>query len=185
MTISIELPISKQQASLLKAGDRVSISGTIYTARDAAHKRMIEALDNGQPLPFPIEGAIIYYTGPSPAKPGNPIGAAGPTTSYRMDPYAPKLLDLGLVGMIGKGPRNAEVKEAIQRNCGLYFAAIGGAGALIAKSIKKVELIAYEDLGTEAITKLTVENFPALVAIDCKGNDLYEMEKRNDQHSIS
>lgn len=180
MTISIELPISKQNAARLKAGDRVLISGIIYTARDAAHKRMVEALEQGQPLPFPVSGATIYYTGPSPAKPGNPVGAAGPTTSYRMDPYAPTLLDLGLMGMIGKGPRSAEVKEAIKRNGALYFAAIGGAGALIAKSIKKVELIAYEDLGTEAITKLTVENFPALVAIDCEGNDLYEMERKND-----
>ena len=180
MTISIKIPIAKGQADSLKAGDRVLLSGEIYTARDAAHKRMIEALNNGEAPPFPIEGAVIYYTGPTPAKPGNAIGAAGPTTSYRMDPYTPRLLELGLSAMIGKGPRNSQVKEAIAKNRSIYFAAIGGAGALIAKSVKKVELIAYEDLGTEAITKLTVENFPALVAIDSNGNDLYEMEKEND-----
>jgi fumarate hydratase subunit beta len=180
MTISIKIPITKEQVGSLKAGDRVLLSGEIYTARDAAHKRMIEALNSGEAPPFPIEGAIIYYTGPTPAKPGKIIGAAGPTTSYRMDPYTPRLLDLGLSAMIGKGPRNPQVKEAIARNRSIYFAAIGGAGALIAKSVKKVELIAYGDLGTEAITKLTVEDFPVLVAIDSNGNDLYEMEKEND-----
>lgn len=174
MTISIEIPTTKDQVSTLNAGDRVLLSGTLYTARDAAHKRMTEALDRGESLPFPIEGAFIYYAGPSPAKPGQVIGAAGPTTSYRMDAYAPRLLDLGLFGMIGKGDRSAQVTDAIRRNGGIYFAAVGGAGALIAKSILKVETIAYQDLGTEAIAKLTVKDFPVIVAIDSRGNNLYE-----------
>lgn len=180
MSISIEIPTTKDVISTLKAGDRVLLSGTLYTARDAAHKRMTDALDRGEPLPFPIEGAFIYYAGPSPAKPGQVIGAAGPTTSYRMDAYAPRLLDLGLFGMIGKGDRSPQVVEAIRRNGGIYFAAVGGAGALIAKSIKKVETVAFQDLGAEAITKLTVKDFPVIVAIDSYGNDLYETTSRNE-----
>jgi len=179
MTISIELPTTKDKISTLKAGDRVLLSGILYTARDAAHKRMTDALDRGEPLPFPIEGAFIYYAGPSPAKPGQVIGAAGPTTSYRMDAYAPRLLDLGLYGMIGKGDRSPIVIDAIRRNGAVYFAAVGGAGALIAKSIKHVETIAFQDLGTEAITKLTVQDFPVIVAIDGRGNNLYDAASRN------
>ncbi len=175
MAKSIEIPTTKEILSTLMSGDRVLLSGTLYTARDAAHKRMIEALEQGEPLPFPIEGAFIYYAGPSPAKPGKVIGAAGPTTSYRMDAFTPRLLDLGLSGMIGKGDRSAEVTNAIQRNGAVYFAAVGGAGALIAKSIQKVEIIAFQDLGAEAITKLTVKDFPVIVAIDSLGNDLYKV----------
>lgn len=174
MTLSLEIPGTKHQIASLRAGDRVLLSGTLYTARDAAHKRMIEALDQGEPLPFPVEGAFVYYAGPSPAKPGQIIGAAGPTTSYRMDEFAPRLLDIGLFAMIGKGDRSPQVVEAIKRNGAVYFAAVGGAGALIAKSVKQVETIAYQDLGTEAITKLTVKDFPAIVAIDSQGHDLYQ-----------
>ena len=170
----IKAPISKEEISGLKAGDYVYITGTIYTARDAAHKRMYEALQNGETLPVEMEKNIIYYMGPSPAREGRPIGSAGPTTSSRMDKYAPALLDLGLIGMIGKGKRNREVKEAIVRNGAVYFAAVGGAGALLSKSITASEVVAYDDLGTEAIRKLTVENFPAIVVMDAQGNDLYE-----------
>jgi len=152
----------------------VLISGVIYTARDAAHRRLIEALDNGERLPFPIKGQTIYYTGPSPARPGRVIGSAGPTTSGRMDMYTPRLLAAGMRAMIGKGNRSPEVREAIQKYKAVYFVAIGGAGALLAQSIKKVELVAYEDLGTEAIRLLTVENFPAIVANDIYGEDLFE-----------
>lgn len=178
MAISIEIPTTKDKISTLKAGDRVLLTGTLYTARDAAHKRMTDAMDQGQPLPFPLEGAFIYYAGPSPAKPGQVIGAAGPTTSYRMDAYAPRLLDMGLFAMIGKGDRSPQVTDAIRRNGAIYFAAVGGAGALIAKSIQKVETVAYQDLGTEAVTRLTVKNFPVIVAIDSQGNDLYDGETR-------
>lgn len=174
MKRSIEIPTSKELLATLNAGDRVLLTGTLYTARDAAHKRMAESLEKGEKLPFPVEGAMLYYTGPSPAKPGQVIGAAGPTTSYRMDAYTPRLLDLGLFAMIGKGERSDAVLEAIRRNGAVYFAAVGGAGALIAKSIVKAETIAYEDLGTEAITKLTVKDFPVIVAIDSRGNDLYD-----------
>lgn len=174
MTLSLEIPATKHQIATLRAGDRVLLSGTLYTARDAAHKRMIEALDRGEPLPFPVEGAFVYYAGPSPAKPGQVIGAAGPTTSYRMDEFAPRLLDIGLLAMIGKGDRSPQVVEAIKRNGAVYFAAVGGAGALIAKSVKQVETVAYQDLGAEAITKLTVKDFPVIVAIDSQGHDLYQ-----------
>ena len=170
----IKAPISKEEISKLKAGDYVYITGTIYTARDAAHKRMYEALQNGEKLPVEMENNIIYYMGPSPAREGRAIGSAGPTTSSRMDKYAPKLLDLGLIGMIGKGKRSKEVKDAIIRNCAVYFAAVGGAGALLSKSITASEVVAYDDLGTEAIRKLTVANFPAIVVMDREGNDLYE-----------
>lgn len=170
----ITAPIDKETARELRAGDYVYLTGTIYTARDAAHKRMQEALDKGEALPIAMEGNVIYYMGPSPAREGRPIGSAGPTTASRMDKYAPALLDLGLIGMIGKGKRSQTVKDAIVRNGAVYFAAVGGAGALLAGSIRSSEVIAYDDLGTEAIRKLTVENFPAIVVIDAEGKDLYE-----------
>lgn len=170
----IKAPIDKETAKELQAGDYVYLTGTIYTARDAAHKRMQEALDRGEALPIEMEGNVIYYMGPSPAREGRPIGSAGPTTASRMDKYAPKLLDLGLIGMIGKGKRSQAVKDAIVRNGAVYFAAVGGAGALLAGAIKTSEVVAYDDLGTEAIRRLTVENFPAIVVIDAKGQDLYE-----------
>lgn len=170
----IKAPLCEEDAKSLRAGDYVYITGTIYTARDAAHKRMQEALDEGRDLPFDIRGNIIYYMGPSPAREGRPIGSAGPTTASRMDKYAPKLLDLGLRGMIGKGKRTKEVQEAIVRNGAVYFAAVGGAGALLSKRILASEVIAYDDLGTEAIRKLEVEDFPAIVVMDCEGKNLYE-----------
>ncbi len=158
----------------MRAGDYVYLTGTIYTARDAAHKRMYEALGKGEELPLEMKDNVIYYMGPSPAREGRPIGSAGPTTASRMDKYAPALLDLGLTGMIGKGKRSETVKEAIVRNGAVYFAAVGGAGALLAGSIKASEVIAYDDLGTEAIRKLEVENFPVIVVIDSTGQNLYE-----------
>ncbi len=170
----INAPISDEDIKELKAGDYVYITGTIYTARDAAHKRMAEALADGKELPIDMKNNIIYYMGPSPAREGRPIGSAGPTTASRMDKYAPDLIDLGLKGMIGKGKRSKAVKEAIIRNNAVYFAAIGGAGALLSQRIKSSEVIAYDDLGTEAIRKLKVENFPVVVVIDSEGNDLYE-----------
>lgn len=171
----ISAPITKEEAVKLKAGDYVYITGTIYTARDAAHKRMDETLQKGMELPFDIREQMIYYMGPSPAREGRPIGSAGPTTASRMDKYAPKLLDLGLGAMIGKGKRSPEVIDAIIGNNAVYFAAVGGAGALLSKCITSSEVIAYDDLGTEAIRKLTVERFPAIVVIDTEGNNLYEM----------
>ena len=170
----ITAPITKEIAKELHSGDYVYISGTIYTARDAAHKRMNETLGKGEKLPFDIENQLIYYMGPSPAREGRVIGSAGPTTASRMDKYAPTLLDLGLGGMIGKGKRSQAVKDAIVRNDAVYFAAVGGAGALLSKCIKKAEVIAYDDLGTEAIRRLEVENLPAIVVIDCQGTNLYE-----------
>ena len=170
----IKAPILKEEAEQLTSGDYVYITGTIYTARDAAHKRMDEALKRGEKLPFSIENAMIYYMGPSPAREGRPIGSAGPTTASRMDKYTPRLLDLGLGAMIGKGKRSQEVLEAIVRNKSVYFAAVGGAGALLSKCIKSSEVIAYEDLGTEAVRKLEVEDFPVIVVADCHGNNLYE-----------
>ena len=167
-------PFTKDKIKDLKAGDSVLITGTIYTARDAAHKRMYEALEKNQQLPIEMANNIIYYMGPSPAREGRPIGSAGPTTASRMDKYAPKLLDLGLKGMIGKGKRSQAVRDAIVRNGSVYFAAIGGAGAILSKCIKKSEVIAYDDLGTEAIRKLYVEDFPVIVVIDSEGNNLYE-----------
>lgn len=174
MEYHINAPLTKEDTTKLKAGDMIYITGTIYTARDAAHKRMSEALSNGQTIPLELEGNIIYYMGPSPARPGRPIGSAGPTTASRMDRYAPTLLDLGLRGMIGKGKRTKEVQDAIVRNKAVYFAAIGGAGALLSKAITSSEVIAYDDLGTEAIRKLQVENFPCIVVIDSDGTNLYE-----------
>ena len=170
----IHAPLDAETISGLRAGDFVYITGTIYTARDAAHKRMSEALAKNEMLPITLENNIIYYLGPSPASEGRPIGSAGPTTSGRMDKYTPELLDLGLKGMIGKGKRSAAVKEAIIRNGCVYFAAIGGAGALLSKAITESEIIAFEDLGKEAIRKLEVVDFPVIVVMDANGNDLYE-----------
>lgn len=174
MEIKITVPFENEENIKLKAGDYVYISGTIYTARDAAHKKMDEALALKEELPFEINGNVIYYMGPSPAREGRPIGSAGPTTASRMDKYAPALLDLGLKGMIGKGKRSREVKDAIIRNKAIYFAAVGGAGALLSQRIKSSEVIAYDELGTEAVRKLMVKDFPAIVVIDSEGNDLYE-----------
>ena len=174
MNKHIQTPIIEKEIENLKIGDSVFISGTIYVARDAAHKRMQEMLDENKELPFELKNNIIYYMGPSPAREGRPIGSAGPTTSSRMDKYAPTLLDLGLKGMIGKGKRSKEVKEAVIRNKAVYFAAIGGAGAILSKAIIKSEIIAFEDLGAEAILKLEVKDFPVIVVMDHKGNDLYE-----------
>ena len=170
----IQAPVSKEDARSLKAGDYVYLSGTIYTARDAAHKRMKEALDQGQKLPFDLKGSVIYYMGPSPAREGRPIGSAGPTTASRMDKYTPELLDLGLGAMIGKGKRSPAVIDAMVRNGAVYFAAVGGAGALLSKCILSSEIVAYEDLGAEAIRKLEVKNFPVIVVIDSQGNNWYE-----------
>lgn len=166
-------PLTDEVVQSLRAGDRVAISGVVYAARDAAHKRMFALLEQGKALPFDVRGQIIYYVGPTPARPGHVIGAAGPTTSGRMDKYTPKLLEQGLKGMIGKGYRSPEVKEAIVKYRAVYFAAVGGAGALLSKSIKAQEIVAYEDLGPEAIRRLVVENFPAIVINDVYGNDLY------------
>ena len=170
----ITAPITKETAKTLHAGDYVFITGTIYTARDAAHKRMQETLQRGEALPLEMKENVIYYMGPSPAREGRPIGSAGPTTASRMDKYAPELLDLGLGAMIGKGKRSQAVKDAIVRNGSVYFAAVGGAGALLSKCILSSEVIAYEDLGTEAIRKLQVKDFPVIVVIDSEGNNLYE-----------
>jgi fumarate hydratase subunit beta len=170
----ITVPMKKEIVTTLKAGDYVYLTGTVYTARDAAHKRMYEILQEGGELPIDIQGQVIYYMGPSPAREGRPIGSAGPTTASRMDKYAPQLLDLGLGAMIGKGKRNQAVIDAIVRNGSVYFAAVGGAGALLSKCITSSEVVAYDDLGTEAIRKLTVENFPVIVVIDKDGNNLYE-----------
>ncbi len=170
----IQVPISKEDAKSLKAGDYVYLTGTIYSARDAAHKRMQETMDVGEILPLEIKDTVIYYMGPSPAREGRPIGSAGPTTSSRMDKYAPKLLDMGLGAMIGKGKRNQAVLDAIVRNKSVYFAAIGGAGALLSKCITNSEVIAYDDLGAEAIRKMEVKDFPVVVVVDSEGNNLYE-----------
>ena len=170
----IQVPISKEDAKSLKAGDYVYLTGTIYSARDAAHKRMQETMDAGEVLPLEIKDTVIYYMGPSPAREGRPIGSAGPTTSSRMDKYAPKLLDMGLGAMIGEGKRNQSVLDAIVRNQSVYFAAIGGAGALLSKCITSSEVIAYDDLGAEAIRKMEVKDFPVVVVVDSEGNNLYE-----------
>ena len=168
----IQLPLTDDVIKELHAGDSVLISGSVITGRDAAHKRLYELIQNGEPLPVDIQGEVIYYVGPAPAKPGHVVGPAGPTSSYRMDKYTPALLDRGLKGMIGKGARNSEVVDSMIKNGAVYFAAIGGAAALIAKSIKKAEILAYEDLGTEAIYRFEVEDFPAIVVIDSKGGML-------------
>ena len=170
----ITVPFTREQAEELKCGDNVLISGVIYTGRDAAHKRLIELLDGSKELPIDVKDAIIYYVGPAPAKPGQAIGSAGPTTSYRMDSYTPQLLDLGLRGMIGKGKRSQEVIDSMVKNKAVYFGALGGAGALLSRCIKKAEIVAYDDLGAEAIRRLEVEDLPAVVVIDSRGHNLYE-----------
>lgn len=180
----ITTPFTSQQAEELECGDNVLISGVIYTARDAAHKRLTELLEAGKPLPIDMKDAVIYYAGPAPAAPGQVIGSAGPTTSYRMDAYAPALLDLGLRGMIGKGKRSEQVIEAMIRNKSVYFGAIGGAGALLAGCVRKAEVVAYKDLGAEAIRRLEVVDLPAVVVIDCHGKNLYEEGRRMYLESI-
>lgn len=170
----IETPLTKEKVQDLTAGDYVYLTGTIYTARDAAHKRMLEELSAGKELPFDVENQIIYYLGPTPSREGQVIGSAGPTTSSRMDKYAPTLLARGLTGMIGKGKRSNEVIDSMKENCAVYFAAVGGAGALLSRCIKESEVIAYEDLGTEAIRRLYVEKLPVITVIDCQGNNMYE-----------
>ncbi len=170
----IQLPITREIARTIKSGDACLLSGVIYTARDAAHKRLCELADAGKPLPFDIENATIYYVGPTPAKPGQVIGSAGPTTSYRMDAYSPTLIALGETGMIGKGKRSPEVVEAMKRYGAVYFAAIGGAGALLSSCIKEAEIVCYEDLGAEAVRRLRVEDLPVVCVIDSDGNNLYE-----------
>ncbi len=173
----INTPITKEDARSLKMGDTVYITGTIYTSRDAGHKRMVEMLDKGEELPINLDGQVVYYAGPCPNKPGQVIGSVGPTTSGRMDAYSPRMLDEGLLYMIGKGKRDAGVKEAIKRNKGIYFIAVGGAGALISQCVKSAEIIAFEDLGTEALRKLEVVDFPVIVGIDTDGNDIYDQNK--------
>lgn len=172
--IEITTPFTDEVIKSLKAGDMVYISGVVYTSRDAAHKKMCELLEKGEPMPFDFEGAAIYYAGPCPPKPGKPIGSVGPTTSGRMDLYSPKLMEKGLKVMIGKGLRNKEVADAIVAHSGVYFAAIGGAAALMGKSVESAEVIAFEELGTEAVRRLIVKNLPVIVAIDCLGNNMYE-----------
>lgn len=177
--IRLSTPLKDEDIKGLKSGDSVLISGVIYTARDAAHARFVKLLEEGKELPFDVKGQIIYYVGPTPAKPGKAIGSCGPTTSYRMDAYSPTILEQGLKGMIGKGARGKAVRQSIVKNGGIYFAAVGGAAALIAKSIKSSEIIAYEDLGAEAVRRLEVVDFPAIVINDCAGNDLYEIARKS------
>ena len=177
--VKITAPMSRETARSLKAGDSCLISGVIYTARDAAHKRLCELVAQGKELPFDVKDSIIYFVGPTPAKPGQAIGSAGPTTSYRMDAYSPTMIECGQTGMIGKGKRGAEVVAAMKAHGAVYFGAIGGCGALLSKCIKKAEVVAYEDLGAEAIRRLEVENFPAIVIIDSEGNNLYETGRAN------
>ena len=177
--VKITAPMSRETARSLKAGDSCLISGVIYTARDAAHKRLCELVAQGKELPFDVKDSIIYFVGPTPAKPGQAIGSAGPTTSYRMDAYSPTMIREGLTGMIGKGKRGPEVVAAMKENGAVYFGAIGGCGALLSKCIKKAEVVAYEDLGAEAIRRLEVEEFPAIVIIDSEGNNLYETGRAN------
>ena len=174
MEYQLTTPVTREMLAPLRAGDTALLSGTVYTARDAAHKRMMELLDAGKPLPFPVEGSAVYYVGPTPERPGQVIGSAGPTTSCRIDAYSPRLLDLGLDVMIGKGARNQAVKDAVVRNGAVYLAALGGAGALMAESVKSLEVICWEDLGCEAVRKLEVENFPLTVILDAHGGDLYQ-----------
>ena len=174
MAISLKVPLSRAEARKLRSGDSCLLSGVIYTARDAAHKRLCELVEQGKALPFDIKDSVIYFVGPTPARPGETIGSAGPTTSYRMDAYSPTLIELGQTGMIGKGKRSAEVISAMKEHGAVYFGAIGGCGALLSQCIKKAEVIAYEDLGAEAIRRLEIENFPAVVVIDGEGNNLYE-----------
>lgn len=184
MAISVTLPITKEQAVSLHAGDSVLLSGIIYTARDAAHKRLYDMMQVGQPLPFDLNGASIYYVGPSPAQPGMPVGSAGPTTSSRCDRYTPDMINAGLRVMLGKGKRSQGVKDAVAQNGAVYFAATGGAGATLARCIKDAEMIAFPELGTEAVRKLTIENFPAVVILDAHGNDYYETARRSYLESV-
>lgn len=179
MAMNITVPMSRETARSLKAGDSVLLSGVIYTARDAAHKRLCELAAQGKELPLDVKDAVIYFVGPTPAKPGEVIGSAGPTTAYRMDAYSPTLIGMGLTGMIGKGKRNETVVSAMKEYGAVYFGAIGGCGALLSRCIKKAEVIAYEDLGAEAIRRLEVENFPVVVIIDSEGNNLYETGMAN------
>ena len=174
MQYKLTTPVTREDLAPLKTGDTVLLSGVVYTARDAAHKRMMELLDKGEPLPFPVEGSALYYVGPTPERPGEVIGSAGPTTSGRMDAYSPRLLDLGQAIMIGKGARNQAVKDAVVRNGAVYLAALGGAGALMAASVKKLEIICWEDLGCEAVRRLEVEDMPLTVILDPHGGDLYQ-----------
>ncbi len=178
MAIRLEFPVTREQLSELRAGDEVLLSGVMYTARDAAHKRLVECLHEGRALPFDVRGQLIYYVGPAPASPGHAVGAAGPTTSYRMDAYAPELMQAGLMGMMGKGRRSQQVIDCMVQHGAVYFGAVGGAAALIARSIVQSEVIAYEDLGAEAVHRFTVKDFPALVLIDSQGNNLYELGPR-------
>ncbi|MDU4891177.1 MAG: Fe-S-containing hydro-lyase [Clostridium sp.] len=180
----ITTPLTEEKVRDLKAGDTVLLSGVIYTGRDAAHKRLVELLDKGEQLPIDVKDSVIYYVGPTPAKEGQPIGSAGPTTSYRMDDYTPALLEQGLRGMIGKGLRNEKVVESMKKNKAVYFGAIGGAAALIGKCVKKAEVVTYEDLGAEAIRRLEIEDMPVVVVIDCEGNNLYEQGQRAYLESI-
>lgn len=184
MECRLTAPFTKDKVKDLRAGDRVYVTGTIYTARDAAHKRITEMIKRGEEPPFEIKDSMIYYVGPTPAKPGHPIGSAGPTTSYRMDAYAPMLLDMGQLAMIGKGQRSQEVMDAVVRNGAVYMAAIGGAAALMAKQIKSAEVIAFDDLGAEAVRKLYVEDLPLTVVLDSTGGDLYEQGRENYLKSI-
>ena len=179
MMIKLTTPLTQEKLRTLKAGDSCQITGVIYTARDAAHKRLCQLLEEGKELPLDVKDAIIYFVGPTPAKPGQAIGSAGPTTSYRMDAYSPTLISLGLTGMIGKGKRGPEVVDAMKEHGAVYFGAIGGCGALLSKCIKKAEVVAYDDLGAEAIRRLEVEDFPAIVIIDSLGNNLYESGRAN------
>ena len=176
-SIKIQLPLEDANLERLRAGDHVLLSGVIYTARDAAHRRMVAALEKGEPLPFDVRGQVIYYVGPTPARPGRVIGSAGPTTSARLDPYTPALLKAGLKGIIGKGARGPAVREALKKHKAVYFLAVGGTGALLSQRIKKVDIIAYEDLGTEAVRRMEVEDFPVIVVNDLCGNDLLEARK--------
>jgi len=174
MEYRLTTPVTRAELAPLRAGDTVLLSGIVYTARDAAHQRMMELLDRGEDLPFPVEGSALYYVGPTPARPGEAIGSAGPTTSYRMDAYSPLMISLGETGMIGKGKRGPEVIAAMKEHGAVYFGAIGGCGALLSQCVKKAEIVAYEDLGAEAIRRLEVEDFPVIVVIDSQGNNLYE-----------
>jgi fumarate hydratase subunit beta len=178
LEVRVTLPLTDEDVAQLKIGDHVRISGTIYTARDAAHDRLIRALDAGEPLPLDLRGQLIYYTGPTPARPGRVIGAMGPTTAMRMDPFTPRLLEAGLKATMGKGNRGREVREALKRHRAVYFAAVGGAGALLSQFIRKVEVIAYEDLGTESLKRIEVSDFPAVVMDDCEGRDLLDEGRR-------
>ena len=178
MAIKITTPLTREQARQLKSGDSVLLSGVIYTARDAAHKRLCELVEQGKELPLDVKDSIIYFVGPTPARPGQAIGSAGPTTSYRMDAYSPTMIEQGQTGMIGKGKRSPEVIEAMKKHGAVYFGAIGGCGALLSKCIKKAEVIAYDDLGAEAIRRLEVEDFPVIVIIDAEGNNLYDTGRK-------